>query len=231
MVEEITRKLSAQDWLSYAGRLLIYPLETAVRLSPAVLLACYLLLRGRPLQPETAPDRFRAGWLIAALCISPYWLTPQGGIRYLLPVFPLVALVSARIIWRAGETSRKLALRWFAAIIVFKFVFALILFPYYQSHYRGENYTEAGRSIMQLTAGHPLYVTDVGSPGLCVTGYLDAQRFPQAPITFPPAQWDNGFVIARSDDPSVGKLVRHYRLAADDLFVLCRGAACATTGN
>jgi len=226
MLDEITRKLSAQDWLAYARRLLTYPIETALRLSPATLLAAYVVWRKRPLQPETTPEQWRTALAITGLCILPYWLTPQGGIRYLLPIYPLVALVSARLIWRAGEAGRKLALRWFAGIIAFKFVFALALFPYYQTHYRGENYTEAGRSIMQLTAGFPLYVTDVSSPGLSVTGYIDAQRFPQAPLTFPPAQWDNGFVISRTQDPATGELVRKYPLAADELFLLCRGAAC-----
>lgn len=227
MFDEIVRKLSIGNFGSYVGRLLIYPVETAVRLSPAVLLACYLLLRKRMLKPEISPDRFQAAFFIAVLCVMPYWLAPQGGIRYILPIYPFVALVSARIIWRAGETAQAIALRWFAVIIVFKLIFALILFPYYQSHYRGENYTEAGRSIMQLTEGQPLYVTDVSSSGLCVTGFIDAQRYPLPPIVYPPAQWQTGFLISRINDPSIGRLVRHYKLAADDLFLLCRGEACA----
>ena len=227
MLDEIVRKLSIGNFGSYVGRLLVYPVETAVRLSPAVLLSCYLLLRKRTLEPEIAPDRFQAALLIAALCVIPYWLAPQGGIRYILPIYPLAALVSARIIWRAGEAAQIIALRWFAAIIVFKLIFALILFPYYQSHYRGENYTEAGRSIMELTRGHSLYVTDVSSSGLCVTGFIDAQRYPLPPIVYPPEQWEAGFLISRINDPSIGKLVRHYKLAADDLFLLCRGEACA----
>ena len=231
MFDEIVRKLSIGDWVGYVGRLLTYPIETAIRLSPAVMLACYLLLRKRVLKPELAPDHFQTAFFIAALCVMPYWFAPQGGIRYILPIYPFVALVSARIIWRAGEAAQTIALRWFAAIIVFKLIFALILFPYYQTHYRGENYTKAGRDIMELTGGHPLYVTDVSSSGLCVTGFIDIQRFPLPPIVYPPPQWKTGFLISRINDPSIGKLVRHYKLAADDLFLLCRGEACAADGK
>jgi 4-amino-4-deoxy-L-arabinose transferase-like glycosyltransferase len=227
MFDEIVRKLSIGDFGSYVGRLLIYPVETATRLSPAVFLACYLLLRKRTLTSEIEPDRFRTAFFITALCVVPYWLAPQGGIRYILPTYPFAALVSARIIWRAGEAAQVTALRWFSAIIVFKLVFALILFPYYQNNYRGKNYTEAGRSIMELARGHPLYVTDVSSSGLCVTGFIDAQRYPLPPIIYPPARWDTGFLISRINDPLIGKLVRHYKLAADDIFLLCRGEACA----
>jgi 4-amino-4-deoxy-L-arabinose transferase-like glycosyltransferase len=231
MFDEITRKLRIEDWAGYVGRLLAYPIEIAIRLSPAALLACYLLLRKRTLKPEAAPDRFQTASFITVLCILPYWLAPQGGIRYILPIYPFAALVAARIIWRAGDTAKITALRWFAAMIAFKLVFALILFPYYQTHYRGENYTKAGRDIMELTGGHPLYVTDVSSSGLCVTGFIDIQRFPLPPIVYPPPQWQTGFLISRINDPSIGKLVRHYKLAADDLFLLCRGEACAVTGQ
>ena len=228
MLNEISRKLSAQDIPSYLNHLVAFPLEVMVRLSPAVLLAIYLLLRKRVGKVEAAPAHFHAALWIAGLGFLPYWLSPQSSIRYLLPLYPMIALVCARIIWHAGKSARNLALRWFAGVIVFKFIFALVLFPYYQSHYRGENYTEAGRSIMQLAEGYPLYVTDVSAPGLSVTGFIDAQRYPQAPIVFPPAQWDNGLVISRTNDASAGELVRHYKLAADDLFLLCRGAACTT---
>lgn len=226
MVDEIVRKLSAQDLTSYLKHLLGFPLETAFRLSPAVLLALYLIIRKR-VGPESVPDNFRAALLVAGLGFLPYWLSPQSGIRYLLPVYPLIALVSARVIWRAGESGRMLALRWFAGIIAFKFVFALVLFPYYQSHYRGENYTQAAQAIMERTRGFPLYVNDVRSVGLSIVGHIDATRFPQAPLIYPPVNFDSGFVLSMKNDPSVGELAETYQLAGDQTFLLCRGAACA----
>lgn len=226
MLSEIARKLSAQDLSSYLRYLLAFPLETAFRLSPAVLLAVYLLARKR-VQQESMPVPFRAALLVAGLGFLPYWLSPQSGIRYLLPIYPFIALVSARIIWRAGESARILALRWFAGIIAFKFLFALVLFPYYQSHYRGENYAQAAQAIMERTRGFPLYTNDVRSVGLSIVGYIDATRFPQAPLTYPTAHFDSGFVLSREADPSLGELAETYTLAGDQTFLLCRGAACA----
>ena len=231
MFDEMARKLSAHDLASYIQRLITYPIEIAARLSPVTLLALYLIFRKRSLAPEAAPDHLWAAIVITAACIFPYWLAPQGGIRYLLPTFPLVAMICARLIWRAGGAAHKLALRWFAAVILLKFIFALILFPYYQSHYRGENYANAGKDIMQLTQGHPLYITDVSSPGLSVAGFIDAQRYPLPPIVFPPSMWHSGFVISRTNDSAMGRLVKQYRLAADDLFVLCRGEACTVSNQ
>lgn len=227
MVGEILRKVSIESGAEYLGRLITYPIETAIRLSPTVLLAAYLWWRKRLEIPETRPDVFQTGLFAAALCIAPYWLSPQGGIRYLLPVYPLIALVSARIIWRSGEAARTLALRWFAGIIAFKLVFGLALFPYYQAHYRGENYAQAAQTIVERTRGFPLYVNDVRSIGLSVTSYIDAARYPQAPLTFPPAQFDSGFVLSMRNDPALGELAETYQLAGDQTFLLCRGAACA----
>lgn len=226
MLDEITRKLSAQSLGAYLEHLVAYLLEVIVRLSPAVLLAVYLLLRKRVKDSEIAPAHFRVALLSAILCFLPYWLSPQSGIRYLLPIYPLVALVCARIIWRAGAPAHKLALRWFTAIIALKFVFALVLFPYYQTHYRGQNYEQTAHVLIQRTQGFPLYVTDVRSVGIAIAGYVDLIRYPQAPLTFPPKDFESGFVLSMEADKEVGEVAETYTLAADKIYLLCRGTAC-----
>ena len=84
---------------------------------------------------------------------------------------------------------------------------------------------------MQQTKGYPLYITDGSSTGLCVTGFIDAQRYPLPPIIYPPKQWGTGFIITKTNDPLTGRLVQHYRLAAEDLYLLCRGEACAANNR
>jgi 4-amino-4-deoxy-L-arabinose transferase-like glycosyltransferase len=227
MLDEITRKLSAQDMTAYLLHLLEYPLEVMLRLSPAVLLALYLVVRRRVTVAEDALPQFRAAAWIAVLAFLPYWLSPQSSIRYLLPVYPLIALVCARLIWRAGDAARVLALRWFAAVIALKFAFALVLFPAYQAHYRGENYAQAAQVVIARTQGFPLYVTDVRSVGIAIAAYIDIARFPQAPLTFPPQAFDSGFVLSMEADAQMGEVAETYTLAADKIYLLCRGAACA----
>ncbi len=225
MVGEILRKLSAEGLLPYLQRLVIYPLQTALELSPPIALALYLRLRRR-VQQEAAPHVTTGLW-IAFLCFLPYWLAPQGGIRYLLPIYPLIALVCADLIWRSGEAAKILALRWFAAIIAVKFLFALVLFPWYQASYRGKNYVETARVIMERTKGQPLYVTDFRAEALSIVSAIDATRFPQqAPLTFPPAKFDSGFVISMQEDPERGDVAEIYTVAKDKIYLLCKGKAC-----
>jgi 4-amino-4-deoxy-L-arabinose transferase-like glycosyltransferase len=230
LLHEIILKLSVVGGIEYIERFFTYPLDAAWRLGPASLIALYLLLRKRELHSETAIDHYKPAVIIAILTITPYWLAPQGGIRYLMPVYPIVALISARIIWRAGESARHLALNWFTGIIAFKFAFVLVLFPYYQTHVRGENYVIAARHIMQKTAGYPLYVYDFRDVAESIVTQIDIDRLSHSFVKSPPAIWDNGFLLSPDSDKSKGYLVEKIPLGGDQIYLLCRGAACQQAG-
>jgi hypothetical protein len=60
-----------------------------------------------------------------------------------------------------------------------------------------------------------------------VSAHLDVMRLPRAAMTFPPAAWNDAYLLSPVPDPQQGSVVRHYRLGRNDLYLLCRGAACA----
>jgi len=227
MADEIAQKLAGSGWGSYLIRLLVFPLDSLAWLAPLPLLAVYFWARKRnqPDAPEAARFFRLASWMVL-LNFLPYWLSPNGGMRYLMPLYPLLALVAARLIWLSGEAALNTARRWMIAALVLKLIAVLALFPYYQSHYRGKNYDEAAQDILRLTQGYPLYVTDVSAGGLNVAAYIDQRVYPAQALQWPPAQWQSGYVIAHTADPALGQVYHSYRLGGDDLFLLCRGAAC-----
>lgn len=228
MFAELTHKFASPSLAEYLARLVAFPLEVLLWLSPLALLALYLWLRKRN-RAETIPAQrvlFLTACGIALLNFLPYWISPRGGMRYLMPLYPLFALVAARIVWRSGEAALALARKWIVAVLVLKFAAALLVFPWYQSHYRGENYDAAAADILTLTQGAPLYTVDVSSAGLNVTAYLNRRRLPATALQWPPQQWSSGFVIARSADAALGSVYKRYRLGGDELYLLCRGAAC-----
>ena len=165
---------------------------------------------------------------IAAVNFLPYWIAPQSAIRYLMPLYPFAALAAASVVWRAGAGAVTVTLRWLAAALVLKLVVVLGVFPYYQSHYRGENHSLAARDIHGRTGGQRLYTRDDSATGLSVSAHLDVMRLPEAPLTFPPAEWNDGFLISPAPDPKQGSVVRQYRLGRNDLYLMCRGTACAS---
>jgi hypothetical protein len=227
MFGEMLAKLAPRSAVEYLQHLAGYPAETALRLSPVILLVAYFAWRRRiAVSTEFTPHLKTALW-IALLSYLPYWLSPHGAIRYLVPIDPVAGFALALLLWSAGEQARLLTKRWLIGMIALKFVAAVFLFPYYQSHYRGENYALAARDIIERASGHPLYTTSDTAAGLSVAGYIDAHWRRDDPIQWPPAGWSTGFVLAEEADSAVGAVVARFKLGGEELFLLCRGAACA----
>jgi 4-amino-4-deoxy-L-arabinose transferase-like glycosyltransferase len=225
MFSEIVAKLMPESAFAYLRQVIGFPLESALRMLPALPLAAFYAWHRR-LGLKTDPV-LSIAVAMALLCYLPYWFAPISGIRYLLPIYPLVALAAAVLLWRSGEAAVRVSRRWLAGMLVVKVVGMAFLFPWYQHHYRGENYALAARDIIALTAGHPLYTNDVSASGMSVAGYIDAYIYPAPALKRPPARWDSGFILEYEEDPRIGRTVKRYTLAANNLYLLCRGAACA----
>lgn len=228
MLGEIIAKLMPRGTVEYAQQLVGFPAETILRLSPAILLVGYFTWRGRvALRGQLDPHAKTAVW-IAFISYLPYWLAPHSAIRYLVPIYPVIAFALALVLWRGGERVVVTVWRWLIAIIAVKFIAAVILFPLYQTNYRGENYAVTARDIIKRTAGHPLYTRNDSASGLSVAGYIDAWRYPVPPIVWAPERWESGFVIALAAQPELGTVAATYVLGGNELYLLCRGAACKT---
>jgi len=232
MFGEILAKLTAEGLLPYLKQVVLFPLETLLKLSPALPLAIYFLLRKRQRLwlPEAESPIFKTLAAITLLCYLPYWLSPHSSARYILPLYPLFALLAARLIWHAGEAAAGITRRWLWGTVALKLVVALVAFPHYQREYRGENYLLAAKDIISRTAGQALYVTDVSASGLNIAAYINTLRHPLPPLQWTPVQWahsgNSGFVIAYTPDPALGQLSHQYQLGGNKLYLLCRGSAC-----
>lgn len=226
MFDEILAKLALPSIGDYLAKLLLYPLEIWSGLLPAGALAIYFVWRGRITQHETQPEHFRNVLLIAMLNFLPYWLAPHSGVRYLMPIYPLFALIAARLIWRAGIPAIYTTRRWLAATIAFCYVLGLAVFPYYQHKFRGENYALTATDIIAHTRGQPLYVTNSTAAGLNVAAYVNQQRYPQQALQYPPQNLKSGFIISMVAGSQTEKTAKEYQLGGDKLYLLCRGTAC-----
>jgi hypothetical protein len=227
MFSEILAKLAPESFADYALKLLAYPLETLLGLAPAGLLALWLLLRRRGAPGAAGDAHLRTATLIALAGYLPYWLAPHSNMRYLIPLYPFAGLIIARLLWLGGEGMLATTRKWLVGAIVLKLLVVTIAFPLYQSRYRGENYLRTAETIIAVTRGHPLYTLNVSASGLSVAAYIDVARLPQPPLTFPPADLKDGFIIAYEADPQLGAIAAQYRLGGNDLYLLCRGTACA----
>ena len=223
MLAEIVAKMAPASVFDYAVKLVTYPVDTLFRLAPLAPVAIYHWWRRRD-AVDNEGAHLHTLVAIALVNYLPYWLAPQSSMRYLLPLYPLAAIVIARVLWtRGGEAEAR---RWVIGMIAVKLALVLVLFPYYQSRYRGENFAAAARDIVQRTAGHPLYTYNVTASGMSVTAHIDVMRLPSAPITFPPQKWETGFIILHEPDAGMGQVAAEYRFGGNTLYLQCRGTAC-----
>ena len=224
---DIILKIKSVDIADYLNQLWSFPLETFARFLPVSGVAAYYWWRKRT---PAAEERFPAfPWLtLAAILVLnylPYWYGPKTHIRYIMPLYPLAALGLAAAIWQFGERPRQVALRWLAGAIVLRYAIGLWIFPWYEDTYRG-HYAEIAQKIVAATQGFPLHATDVSATGLSVTAEIDALRFPQPYLRFPPPQWDDGFALSYTANEELGRVSASYRLGGNTLYLLCRGSAC-----
>ena len=224
MGSEIGAKLALPGMGEYLTKLAVWPLETFARLLPVPLLLFWY--RKRMAGPWLTDHHLRTALAILVLCALPFWIAPGSHIRYVMPVFPLLAVVLAA--WVIRMDIARVTLRWLWALVAVKLVLAIAVFPAYQHQVRGENYARAARDIAARTQGTPLYTLDAASAGLSVTAYLNLMRWPQPAIRFALPPWTDGYVLSQVADPALGKTVSTHALAGDTLYLLCRGTACST---
>jgi 4-amino-4-deoxy-L-arabinose transferase-like glycosyltransferase len=228
MAAEMWGKLGSEGMSAYALKLAAYPVETLLRLAPASVLLGYWWYRQRAAPARVAHDvEWRTALAIAFAVFVPFWLAPHSHFRYLLPIVPLCAIALAVALHGLGERHVRTTLKWLWAAIAVKLAFALVVFPWYQQSYRGANYAAAASDIIARSAGQPLYAANVSASGLSVAAHIDLARLPQPPLTFPPDEWRDGFVIGYGPDPALGEVVVVYRLGGTHVALLCRGAPCA----
>ena len=224
----IAQKLMTVELGDYLNQLGSFPLETVLRFMPASLVAIYYVWRRRTAPvTEGADAEFPWRVLLAMLIVNylPYWLGPKTHIRYIMPLYPLVSLLLAAVIWRCGERPVAIAVRWLVVVVVLRYVIGLWGFPWYQQNYRGD-YAGTAAQIAAATRGFPLYATDVSATGLSVTAHLDTMRYPEPYLRWPPSQWNSGFVLSYAPDAELGQVKASYRLGGNTLYLLCRGDAC-----
>lgn len=232
MLSEIQQKLTVFSLGEHIAKIFSYLMEAVTGFLPGSAIAAYLWWINRTAARFSSDRNWVMGASIGLLNFLPYWLSPQSGIRYLLPIYPLAALVIAGVVWRCGEQAIALAKKWTLAAIALKIIVVLVVFPLYQEHYRGKNYLETAKEITALTQGYPLYINDFRATALSVGGYINSLRYPgQPPLVAAPGQMNDGFILNYDANPALGKTVKTFQLGGDALSLLCRGAACADGGR
>lgn len=227
LVEDVLTRLAFTGWTDYATHLFSYPLEMGAGLLPSSYLVTLIAWRRRnTTDPTPLPAAVLTSAWMAVLCAAPYWLAPTGGPRYVLPVYALLVLPTAYLALHALPFA--LVRRWVLGLLTLATLLNLLVYPYYQRVVRGANYERMAQLIVQRYGAWPIYATNVTSAGLSVVAHIDTQRWPQATVVWPPADFVDGIVIARAASDFSAPVLGSLKVDSDAVLLLCRGHACNT---
>lgn len=226
LLGDVLARLAFTGWADYATHLFSYPLEMGASLLPGSYFVVHVAWRrwrtrsiAHPL-PSAVHD---ALWM-ALLCIAPYWLAPSGGPRYVLPMYALLVLPAAYLALHA--LPFMLVRRWMLGLLVVAALLNLLVYPAYQTRVRGANYERMAQQILQSYGAGQIYATNVTSVGLSVVAQIDAQRWRQAAVVWPPNDFTDGIVIAHAASDFPAPVLGTIKVGNDSVLLLCRGRAC-----
>lgn len=130
-------------------QLIVFPLEVCSRFLPVSGLAIYYFVKRKY-------EKFKFGWNpiltlsgIVLFNFVSYWLAPHTSIRYLLPLYPFIALLLAIVLWNLSKSKLKIIIIWVALTILVKYVELAVIY-YYQIYYR-RDYTQIAKQVIMQT--------------------------------------------------------------------------------
>ena len=222
--------LHPPSWGEYVTDFIAFPFSVTMHLLPASGVAIYAIY-SRQFELSRRNRSIDIAIWTALFSLVPYWLSPYGSTRYILPTFPFFALVMAYVIVLSGKFLSNMMTKLLVANIAIGLVGSLIAIPLYQRYVRG-NYAELARMILAHVGEEPIYANDVTTVGLSLVANLNTMRPSRIPIIWPPQNFSSGYVLAREVDPSLGEISLTFSVGRNadgkrTRYLLCRGPACS----
>jgi 4-amino-4-deoxy-L-arabinose transferase-like glycosyltransferase len=239
MIQELFIKWDIENLGSYVSKLLFYPLDTCLHWLPVSGIIVYYWIKtlkqngkGNTQKNKQAffnePNLRVAVWIFG-LNYIPYWLAPETHTRYLMPLYPFLAIIMAGLLMSLDLNLNKIkvVIYWMVAAILLKYGMAIWGLPFYEERYRGD-YHAVAQDILSRTQSAALFTNNLTAIGLSVTAHINVLKWPEATLIKPPLDWQRGFLIADSADIPDTRISKEYILGRHRLYLLCRGQACET---
>jgi len=160
------------------------------------------------------------------IAFLPCWLSfnqwPEA--RYYMPVYPMMAMCMAYVIWNGSIKLKKLAVYLLITTIVLKFL-ACVYFYVYQINFRGD-YPKVAHDIIKRVRKYPLYTDpELPSPMMSIVSTLDSIRWPKAPLVVPNAikPKPKTYYVVGLRARKGGQLVKKYPMRGRPVYLICYG--------
>jgi 4-amino-4-deoxy-L-arabinose transferase-like glycosyltransferase len=200
----------------------LFPLRVVWHLLPVAAVYLYCLYR-RSISLNDTNIVIASIFLI--INVIPYWLGRDFSPRYLMPLYPVFALVMSHGITASGEAAVELLRRLLWLTIGINIVVAAADYAYWERSKNGDHRAVA-RLIIDRVGDAPLYAADRTAAGLSLAAEINTLRPGKPPLKRPPADWQ-GFAIAWNPPRGAGaESAEPLALGRQVRYLLCRGPVC-----
>jgi len=213
---------------AYLYNVFLYqPVMLFVHFLPLSIPAFYYYIRRRHFELTCDYSSIaKIAFLTFTLSFLPCWFArgqwPEA--RYYMPVYPMMAISMAYIVWNAPIQLKRLIVFLLAATLILKFL-ACIYFYAYQIEFYGDD-QKAARDIIQTVQDYPLYTdSDLVAPALSITSVLDSIRWPKTPLIVPDIvnQKPKTYYVIGLHIENNGHLVKMYPISGSPIYLSCYG--------
>lgn len=219
---------------TYLIQLVLFLIEIIIRILPVSILAIYYFWRNHNKIKIENKAAIKFLLLFIIIGLFPYLIAAKHSARYILPLYPFIALLCSYIIWYSDNNLKavRIALLWFIATIIIKYLSVIFWWPNYQAYYRGD-YAQVARDITQRIGNkYQVYVVNTGATEHSIFNNINIIRYPLAPvkhICLRPHEENDYFIFTTDGKINHSKIAQEYTLGKSDrkFYLLCYGKACS----
>jgi 4-amino-4-deoxy-L-arabinose transferase-like glycosyltransferase len=226
MVRDIIGRFKLSDLGAYGLKVALFPLDVFLRWLPVSGMLLYFWFNKKTqenLKGSFKNKNIQTLFAIIGLNFLPYWLAPETHTRYLMPLYPLIAVGLGYSVLTLNEKKVKAVLILLSLMVVLRFGIGVFGFPYYEKHYRG-NAEQVATDILSIVQDERLYTindTDT-APVISVMAIIDAKLLPKAVLVRPPLNQPGGYLLSTIPNVENTTVKKKYILGRHSLYLLCR---------
>ena len=231
----IIQENDADSFSYFIRRFSSYPLRLVWHLMPISAIVLYCLWSRRLSFASLRQNSILIALLTIAINLLPYWFAPGSRTRYIMPIYPLIALCMTYVVLNSTRCIIDLSAKALIASVAVALVCAVAGYPLYEYYFRG-SYDRAAQAIVARAGVLPIFATDQSAIGLSIVADLNKRRAHKRLISLPPADFTSGFVLTDKPNPNIGPVDTILVLGREAggrriRYLLCRGDACLNTAG
>jgi 4-amino-4-deoxy-L-arabinose transferase-like glycosyltransferase len=154
--ESIVRESGAYSFAYFIGRFSSYPLRLIWHLMPISAVILYALWSRKFSSERFWQNSLVIAGLTIAINLLPYWFVPGSRTRYIMPMYPLIAMCMTYVVLHSTKCIIDLSAKALIGTVGIAFICALAGYPLYEHYFRG-SYGRAAQAIIARAGDLPIF--------------------------------------------------------------------------